>query len=117
MKYQWSNSSQYTGTYYTIAHLLGPPPIKYIRDKAVRLIQANTPLIQANTPFIQSLIIKHSHKTDKFSNVYMNGEIMNSPKRVKSRVPERVSISCPTYGTRHDSPSITGNQLYITVVE
>ena len=25
------------------------------------------------------------------------GEIMNSPKGVKSGVPERVSISCPTY--------------------
>ena len=30
------------------------------------------------------------------------GEIMNSPKGVKSGVPERVSISCPTCGTRHD---------------
>ena len=30
------------------------------------------------------------------------GEIMNSAKGVKSRVPERVSISCPTFGTHHD---------------
>ena len=30
------------------------------------------------------------------------GEIMNSPKGVTSCVPERVSLSCPTYGTRHD---------------
>ena len=27
---------------------------------------------------------------------------MNSPKGVKSGVPERVSISCPTCGTRHN---------------
>ena len=38
------------------------------------------------------------------------GEIMNCPKRVKSGVPERVSISCPTCGTRHDLPQLTGNQ-------
>ena len=31
------------------------------------------------------------------------GEIMNSPKWVKSGAQERVSISCPTCGTRHDS--------------
>ena len=30
------------------------------------------------------------------------GDIMNSPKAVKSGVAERVSISCPTCGTRHD---------------
>ena len=36
------------------------------------------------------------------------GEIMNSPKGVKSGVPERVSISCPTCGTRHDLQQITG---------
>ena len=30
------------------------------------------------------------------------GEIMNSTKGVKSGVPERVSISCPTCGTRQD---------------
>ena len=30
------------------------------------------------------------------------GEIMNSPNGVKSGVPERVSISCPTCCTRHD---------------
>ena len=30
------------------------------------------------------------------------GEIMNSPKGVKSDVPERVSISCPTCGIRHE---------------
>ena len=44
------------------------------------------------------------------------GEIMNSPKGVKSCVPERVSISCPTCDTRHDL-LITGNQLYVTVSE
>ena len=31
------------------------------------------------------------------------GEIMNSQKGVKSGVPERVSISCPTCGTCHIS--------------
>ena len=31
------------------------------------------------------------------------GEIMNSPKGVKSGIPERVSISCPTCGTCDDS--------------
>ena len=30
------------------------------------------------------------------------GEVMKSPKGVKSGVPERVSISCDTCGTRHD---------------
>ena len=30
------------------------------------------------------------------------GEIMNSQKGVKLGVPERVSISCPTYGTRNN---------------
>ena len=45
------------------------------------------------------------------------GEIMNSPKGVKSCVPERVSISCPTCGTRHDLSQITGNHLYDTVSE
>ena len=45
------------------------------------------------------------------------GEIMNSPKGVKSGVPERVSISCPTCGTRHDLPNITGNQSHLTVNE
>ena len=44
-------------------------------------------------------------------------EIMNSQEGVKSGVPERVSISSPTCGTRHDSPKITINQSYITVVE
>ena len=42
---------------------------------------------------------------------------MNSPKGVKSGVPERVSISCPTCGTRHDLPKITGNQSYVPVSE
>ena len=37
------------------------------------------------------------------------GEIMNSPNGVKSSVPERVSISCPTCGIRHHSAIITGN--------
>ena len=32
----------------------------------------------------------------------MNGEIMNSPKGVKSGVQKRVSIYCPTCDTRHD---------------
>ena len=45
------------------------------------------------------------------------GEIMSSPKGVKSSVPERVSMSCPTCGTRHDLPQITGNQSYVTVSE
>ena len=35
------------------------------------------------------------------------GEVMNSPKGVKAGVPERVNISCPTCGTRHDLPQIT----------
>ena len=43
------------------------------------------------------------------------GEIMNSPNGVKSGVPERVRIFCPTCGTRHDLPQITGNQSYVTV--
>ena len=44
---------------------------------------------------------------------------MNSPKGVKSGVPERVSISRPTIGTRHDLRKITGNQsyMYVTVGE
>ena len=45
------------------------------------------------------------------------GEIINSPKGVKSGVPERVSISCPTRGTRHDLLQLTGNQSYVTVSE
>ena len=44
-------------------------------------------------------------------------KIMNSPKGVKSDVPERVSHSCPTCGTRHDLPKTTGNQSYVTVSE
>ena len=42
------------------------------------------------------------------------GEIMNSPKGVKSGFLERVSISCPC-GTCHGSTNITGNQSYVTV--
>ena len=34
-------------------------------------------------------------------------EIMNSPKGVKSGVPEGVSMSCPTCGTRHDLRKMT----------
>ena len=46
------------------------------------------------------------------------GQIMNSPKGVKSGVLERVSISRPiACGTRHDLPKITGNQSYVTVSE
>ena len=45
------------------------------------------------------------------------GEIMNSPTGVKSGVPERVSISCSTCGTRHYLRKITGNQSCITVGE
>ena len=41
------------------------------------------------------------------------GEIMKSATEVKSCVPERVSISCPTCGTRHD----TKNTSYVTVCE
>ena len=44
-------------------------------------------------------------------------KIMNSPKGVKSGVPERVSHSCPTCGTRHDLLKTTGNQSYVTVSE
>ena len=40
---------------------------------------------------------------------------MNSPKGVRSGGPKRVSISCPTCGTRHDLHKITGNQSYVTV--
>ena len=36
------------------------------------------------------------------------GEIMNFTKGVKSGVPERVSITCPTCGTHHDLSHITG---------
>ena len=42
------------------------------------------------------------------------GGNMNSPKGVKSGVPKRVSISCPTCGTGHDPIKITGNQLNCT---
>ena len=45
------------------------------------------------------------------------GEIMNSKKGVESGVPERVSISCPTCGTRHDVRKTTGNQSCVTVGE
>ena len=45
------------------------------------------------------------------------GEILNSPNGVKSGIPERVSISFPTCGTRHDSLKIVGNQLYVTAGE
>ena len=41
-------------------------------------------------------------------------KIMKSPKGVKSGVSERVSISCPTCGTRHDLLKTTGNQSYVT---
>ena len=43
------------------------------------------------------------------------GKIKNPPKRVKSCVLERVSISCPTCGTHHDLSQITVNQSYVTV--
>ena len=43
------------------------------------------------------------------------GEIMNSPKEVKSGVPDRVCMSCPTCGTLHDLHKISGNQSYVTV--
>ena len=39
------------------------------------------------------------------------------PKGVKSGIPEIVGISCPTCGTRHDLPKITGHQSYVTVGE
>ena len=42
--------------------------------------------------------------------------IMNSPNGVKSGFLERVSISCPTCGTRHDLYKITGNQSYAQLV-
>ena len=42
---------------------------------------------------------------------------MNDLKRVKSCVPERVRISCPTCGTRHHLHKITGNYSYVTVSE
>ena len=42
---------------------------------------------------------------------------MNSPKGVKSGVPQRVSISCHTCYTRHDLPQITRNQSFVTVNE
>ena len=47
------------------------------------------------------------------------GKIMNSPKGMKSGVPERVSIPCPTSlpRTSHVLPKITGNQSYVTVGE
>ena len=46
------------------------------------------------------------------------GEIMNSQRGVKSGVPERVSISCPTCGTRHDyRKKKNGNQSCVTVGE
>ena len=38
-------------------------------------------------------------------------DIMNSPKGVKSGIPERVIISCHTCGNRHDSFSLE----YVTV--
>ena len=41
------------------------------------------------------------------------GGIMNSPKGVTSCVPEMVSISCPTCGTRHDVPQITVSEQTI----
>ena len=43
------------------------------------------------------------------------GEIMNSAKGVKSGVPEQICISCPTIGTRHDLPQITGALGHVTV--
>ena len=43
------------------------------------------------------------------------GAIINSPKGVKSGVPERVSISCPTCGTRDNLLKINGNRSYVTV--
>ena len=45
------------------------------------------------------------------------GKIMNSSNGVKSGVPERVSISCPTCGTHHDLPKTTGHQSSATVGE
>ena len=43
---------------------------------------------------------KHSPKTDKFFNMYWVKSCMNSPKGVKSAVPKRLSISCPTCDIR-----------------
>ena len=43
------------------------------------------------------------------------GEVMKSPKGVKTGVPERVIISCPTCGTRHDLHNLTGNLSNVTV--
>ena len=45
------------------------------------------------------------------------GEIMHSPKGVKSDVPDRMSIFLPTRGTRHDLTQITWNQSNVTVSE
>ena len=46
------------------------------------------------------------------------GEIMNSPKGVKSGVPSGKSEHfLPTSGTRHDLRKITGNRSYVTVGE
>ena len=44
-------------------------------------------------------------------------EIMNSPKGVKSGVPERVSIACPICSIYYDLHQITGNKSYVTVSE
>ena len=50
-----------------------------------------------------------------YTHVECIGKIMNSQKKVKSCVPERVSIFCPTCGT-HIYPQITGNQSYDTLI-
>ena len=46
------------------------------------------------------------------------GEILKSPRVVKSGVPERVSISCPTCGTRHDLTALCsgGRKLSVSAV-
>ena len=47
----------------------------------------------------------------------MNGCDYDFLVGVKSGVPDRVIIFCPTCGTRNDLLKITGNQSYVTVSE
>ena len=49
--------------------------------------------------------------------IYNEWVVMNLPKGVKSGVPERVSISCSTCGTIHESHNIFGNQACIIFSE
>ena len=52
-----------------------------------------------------------------YYSLYISVFIIQPPELKSTGVPERVSISCLTCGTRHDVAKVTGNQSYVTVGE